>query len=260
MLALPEVFAPWIQHPGQCAILSDFDGTLAAIQLDPAHSRPLPEAQDALRRLAALVGSVAVISGRQVAFLEQALKIPEISLFGLYGMETRTEGVIALDPLVLPFVTSLGHAADRARRDLPGLLIENKTACLSIHYREDPSREADAVATGAEIAREFGLVALAGRMCVELRPPVAIDKGTTTALAIRGHRFALFAGDDVGDLAAFDALDAACVSGNLDVGVKIAVRSEEVSDQLLARADIVVGHPAELAALLVALGDAIGNR
>ena len=44
------------------------------------------------------------------------------------------------------------------------------------------------------------------RMAVELRPPVAIDKGTAVDALIDGFAVGAFAGDDTGDLPAFAAL------------------------------------------------------
>jgi trehalose 6-phosphate phosphatase len=65
---------------------------------------------------------------------------------------------------------------------------------------------------------------------------------------------AVFAGDDAGDLAAFDALDRLRDDGALSAAVRVAVRSDEVPAALVDRADVVVDGPAGLAALLAQLG------
>ena len=45
-------------------------------------------------------------------------------------------------------------------------------------------------------------------MAVELRPPVAIDKGDAVRALVEGFDVGAFAGDDTGDLPAFAALAA----------------------------------------------------
>ena len=52
-------------------MIVDFDGTLAPIVADPPAAAPLPGAAAVLTRLARCVGTVAVVSGRPVAFLRE---------------------------------------------------------------------------------------------------------------------------------------------------------------------------------------------
>jgi trehalose-6-phosphatase len=59
-----------------------------------------------------------------------------------------------------------------------------------------------------------------------------------------GLRRALYAGDDSTDADGFRALD------GLDVGVRVAVSSDEAPSELIRLANIVVDSPAELLALL----------
>ena len=91
-------------------------------------------------------------------------------------------------------------------------------------------------------------------MAVELRPPVPVDKGTVVEELCAGLEAAAFAGDDAGDLAAFDALDRLQRDGRLAHAVRIGVRSAEAPPELMARADVAVDGPAGLAALLAELG------
>ena len=57
-------FAPFVDDPAASAVLTDFDGTLAAIVADPAAARPLPGARQALADVGRQYATVAVISGR----------------------------------------------------------------------------------------------------------------------------------------------------------------------------------------------------
>jgi trehalose-6-phosphatase len=83
-------------------------------------------------------------------------------------------------------------------------------------------------------------------MVLEIRPPVATDKGTAVASALDGMSLAraLYAGDDTTDLDAFAAV------GELEVGVKVAVDSAEAPPALRANADVVVPGTLGLVELL----------
>src|SRR5207248_621477 len=87
-----------------------------------------------------------------------------------------------------------------------------------------------------------GLVVHPGRMSYELRPPVGRDKGTAVAEAGEGMAAVCFAGDDRGDLPAFEALDHLAASGA--DALRIGVRSAEAPTELLDRADLIVDGPA----------------
>ena len=119
---------------------------------------------------------------------------------------------------------------------------------ISFHYRahENPARARSELEQIAARARREGLTARFGRMVLEVLPPVEASKGTAVRRLLEGKRLsrALYAGDDTTDLDAFIALD------DLDVGVKIAVRSGETPEQLLERADVVVDGPEGLVKLL----------
>ncbi len=90
-------------------------------------------------------------------------------------------------------------------------------------------------------------------MAVELRPPVAIDKGHGVERLATGMRTALFAGDDHGDLSGFAALDRMVGLGVLDAAIKVAVYSAEAPAELIADADLTVDGPRSLTDLLASL-------
>jgi trehalose 6-phosphate phosphatase len=107
----------------------------------------------------------------------------------------------------------------------------------------------------ADFASQTGLDAKPGRLVIELRPR-GVDKGTAiTALAAeRDPAAVLFAGDDLGDIPAFEAVHAMRAAGRL--GVAVASASGEVT-ALADQADLVVDGPAGVTALLVRLADAV---
>jgi trehalose 6-phosphate phosphatase len=79
-------------------------------------------------------------------------------------------------------------------------------------------------------------------MSVELHPPIDADKGTALENLTAGLEAVCYAGDDRGDLPAFDALDRMAAAGVHTL--RVVVSSPEVPPELLARADLVVDDPA----------------
>lgn len=252
----PDPWAPLLEEPGSAAVLLDFDGSLAPIVDDPPDAKPLPESLAALAALVPVMGRVGVVSGRPVSFLRRALPIEGIVLAGLYGMERLVAGEVVVDPSVEPYRGRAAGAADDAERALPDLHVERKgeIACV-IHWRRRPDQQNEALATGRQIADRHGMAAHPGRMSLEIRPPVEVDKGTAVESLADGMAVMFFAGDDTGDLAAFDALDRMEASGVLRYAVRVAVQSSEAPVDLLDRADERVSGPAELARVLSALAD-----
>lgn len=260
-MTTPDPWAPLLEAPLRAVVLFDFDGSLAPIVDNPPDARPLSESVDALAALVPVMGRVGVVSGRPVSFLRRVLPVDGIVLAGLYGMERLVEGDVVIDPSVEPYRGRAEEAATDAERALPGLYVERKgeIACV-IHWRRRPEHEEDALALGRQIAEHHGMAAHPGRRSLEIRPPVAIDKGTTVEVLAQGMDTACFAGDDAGDLAAFDALDRMEESGALRYAVRIAVQSTEAPVELSDRADERVADPQELAQMLAALAVAAAAR
>jgi trehalose 6-phosphate phosphatase len=258
---LPRAFDPFVRTPARAALFSDFDGSLSPIVRDPGAARVLPSARAALARLVPRLGRVAVVSGRPATFLRDALALDGVEYLGIYGLERIVGNEVVVDDRVAPFVDAVTLAADEAEVALPGLRVERKgRVAVTIHWREHPERGDDARAWATEAAARLGLEApLRGRMAVELRPPVPVDKGTTVAELTHGMDVAAFAGDDAGDLPAFDALRAMVDAGALRHAVSIGVTSDE-SPPEVHLADALVDGPAGLAVLLDGLADAISAR
>lgn len=242
---------------GEVAVLSDYDGSLAPVVEDPDAAVALPEAIDALKRLVPLVRVVGVVSGRAVDFIASRVAIAGLALAGQHGLEFERSGERALAEAAAAYVGPMEVAASEADARLPGVRVERKGASLTLHWRADPGRANEVQAVAAEVASRHGLALLPGRMIVEIRPPVRADKGTAVEVLAAGCSAVLFAGDDDGDLAAFDALDRLVGAGVLDTAVRVGVWSPEAPPALMARADVVVDGPAGLAALLGGLADLI---
>ncbi|MEV8536329.1 trehalose-phosphatase [Streptomyces sp. NPDC051211] len=259
-----------LRAPRRSVVALDFDGTLAEIVPDPDQARAHPDALPALSALAPRVGSVAVITGRPAGVAVRyggfagAAGLEHLVVLGHYGAErwdAVTGNVHA--PAEHP-----GVAAVRA--ELPGFLdsigawqgtwIEEKGRALAVHTRrtEDPSAAFAALSEPlTELARRHGLVVEPGRAVLELRPP-GTDKGValTEYLAETEAEAVLYAGDDLGDLAAFAAVEKRRADGL--PGLLVCSGSAEVPE-LSARADLTLAGPGKVAAFLATLARAIDS-
>lgn len=258
----------FVGHPATAMLALDFDGTLAPIVADPAAARPYPGASAALERLARQLGTVAIVTGRPAALAAELLGVgpqhpTNLLILGLYGLQrwTPSGGLAAVDVDRAPVEAARAALAGvLARLDLPpGVSVEDKGESLAVHVRRaaDPQRALNVLRTPlADLAREHGVRLEPGRMVLELRPP-GTDKGAALErlAAERSARAVGFAGDDLGDLAAFDAVDRLRAAGL--AGFTVCSGSDEVAE-LARRADVVVDGPAGVVRLIDALADAIG--
>jgi trehalose 6-phosphate phosphatase len=212
-------------EPALAAVLLDVDGTLAPIVARPEDARVPEDVRRELARLAGRYALVACVSGRPGTEVEQLVAVDGVAIVGEHGLELEPEAA-AWAARVAEFALGVDWPA------------EQKPLSVSFHFRRaDDEAVARAYLTRVAAAAEAeGLVPRWGRMVLEVRPPVAADKGTAVrALVTRvGVRRALYAGDDRTDLDAFHGLD------GLELGVRVAVGSAEAPPELLAAADLVV--------------------
>lgn len=243
---------------GRTVVGLDFDGVLAPIVADPERSRIHPEAAEVLTGLADRVRAVAVITGRpaQVAIrlgdLDRigagfAERGSELFVFGQYGNERWSSRARRIESPEPPE----GLAA--FERALPGLLagadaadafVEQKGLSVAVHTRRlaDPEgARARLLSPMRELAEAQGLAVEPGRNVVEVRAP-GMDKGGAVRVLVEELDAGgfLFAGDDLGDLAAYDAVERLRAEGMPTL--LVCVLSEE-EQALAARADVVVDGP-----------------
>ncbi|GGR14099.1 trehalose-phosphatase [Streptomyces netropsis] len=269
--------AALLARPGRAVVALDFDGTLADIVPDPEQARAHPGAVPALTRLAPRLGSIAVVTGRPAGVAVRyggfagVPGLEHLVVLGHYGAE-RWDAVTGTVHAPAPHP---GVAAVQA--ELPGVLdrsggwrgtwvetahIENKGGrAIAVHTRRAPDPQAafDALRGPLEeLAERHGLILEPGRMVLELRPP-GMDKGVALAEYLRevDASAVLYAGDDLGDLAAFAAVEKLRSEGL--PGTLVCSGSAEVAE-LAERADLVVDGPSGVVELLGALADRLGGR
>jgi trehalose 6-phosphate phosphatase len=228
--AAETLLAPLRAAPERTALLLDVDGVLAPIVARPELAAVPAETRAELRRLRGRYRLVACVSGRSGDDARALVGVDGIDVVGNHGLE--------LDPRAAELA---GQVA--AFRDTVARAVEDKGLSLSYHYREAADQDAarSELEDVAEQARSAGLVPRWGRKVLEIRPPVAADKGTAVRalLARAGASRALYAGDDTTDLDAFAGL----AEARLEHAVRVAVASSEGPAELRNAADLVVADP-----------------
>jgi trehalose 6-phosphate phosphatase len=242
--------------PAASGLVLDFDGVLSPIVDDPAASRLPDRVAASLARLAGTLGLLAVISGRPVEFLRRRIPVPGVKLLGTYGIEQVQDGIRQVDAEAEKW---LGRVSE-ASRTLRGVLVEEKSVSVAVHWRQaadQPAAAGRVHRATAQIAAETGLRLEAGKLTEELLPPVGMDKGTALVrlLAAGTLTTVAYAGDDVGDI---PALRAAREAGGyalvVDHGRETHPLLLELADQTYAGTDSFAAWLAELASAADAAG------
>jgi trehalose 6-phosphate phosphatase len=259
-----------IEEPRGALLAFDYDGVLAPIVDDPRESLPFPGSVAALGRLARRVGTVAIISGRPAAVVVEFGRLAEepaldrLVVFGLYGQErwdAHTNRVVTppaseeVRAVIAELPVLLAHYDAP-----PETWIEDKGGSVAVHTRRcsDPAAALAALASPiADCAARHGLLVEPGRYVLELRPS-GVDKGQTllSYAKERSARSVCYTGDDLGDLKAFDAVEA--LRGAGIAGLKVGSGSAEVA-AVAQRADVVVDGPAGVLRLVEGLINAIDS-
>lgn len=251
-------YADLVRAASRAVVGLDFDGTLAPIVDDPAAAHIHPDAPAVLAEVAQEVAAVAVITGRPA---RQALDLggledvgtllagagADLHVFGQYGNERWSS---ANRRIVSPRPPQ-GLAT--FERELPGLLrgsgagdayVEDKGLAVAVHTRRLPDPEAAfqrLLPAIGDLAKRYELAVEPGRHVIEVRSP-GMHKGLavrTIADELDAGAF-LFAGDDLGDLEAFEAVADLRADG-LPTLLVCSASTEESA--LVPLSDVVVDGP-----------------
>ena len=235
----------------------DFDGTLSPIVPDPASAVIHPDGPAVLAAVAARVRAVAVVTGRparQVVDLGRLEDVADALPAGSRLLVRGQYGHELWDSVTRTYTTPEAPAGLAAfRSELPGLLeaagvpdafVEEKGLAVAVHTRRlaDPAAAFTRLEPRlADAAARHGLSLEPGRMVLEVRAP-GMHKGEALrqVVAETDAGGLVFAGDDLGDLEAFEA-----ARSFRDQGLPVLlVCSGSVEEQALADvADLVVDGP-----------------
>ena len=257
-------------------IVTDFDGTLSPIVLEPAAARIVPAARSALRRLARLAEArpdrlrvVVVLSGRAARDVAGRVRVGGVAYHGNHGIESGTLArgtpaerleVASDDGLAtyVPGAAALGRAVARQLGDPSWLFVEDKGPSVAFHFRQAPDAERartavlEAIDAVESEVGDHGLAAFEGRRVIEFRPDEAGGKGTSVENLIERERpgAVLVMGDDRTDAEAFAVVRAAREAGRLDGLVLAVLGARETPPEVRATADALLPDPVAAARVL----------
>jgi trehalose 6-phosphate phosphatase len=245
---------------GQCAgLVTDVDGTISPIVGRPEDARVLAGARAALDGLKDILALVAVVSGRRATDARKLVGLDGLVYVGNHGFERLDQGgQVQVMPEALPWVDRVAALLEDVRAQVaasqPGVLIENKGATASVHYRlaaepERARRELLAMLSRGSLAQ--GLSIEDGRMVLNVLPPVPINKGSAVSWLVREYhlRRVVYFGDDVTDTHAFTALRALQDTQQVRT-LAVAVVGPETPPSMGQLADASVPSPQAVADLL----------
>jgi trehalose 6-phosphate phosphatase len=231
-------------------LLTDIDGTISWIAPTPESASVGAEAIAALQALQQELDIVGAVTGRAAENAEAMIGVPGLIYVGNHGLEERIDGVTHVNPAAVVASSAVAESmalvrtASETRGVGEGILYENKGVSGSIHYRLAPDQESARLVLLDESIRaagKEGLKVSEGRMVVELRPSLAINKGTAIASLIERHslRSLVFFGDDVTDIDGFNTVRRLRDEGKI-AGLNIAVVAPETSPEVAAAADVAI--------------------
>ena len=201
---------------GRAVVCVDYDGTLTPIAARPELALLAPETRAALRALARRC-VVAVITGRDLADVQQLVDLEELYFAGCHGLRMVGPGGASLLEKGAAFAAEVRAVTRQLRRrvaEMDGVRVEPKELSVALHFRQAPHREHQLrrlvrAMTSADHPR---LTVHPGRKVLELRPRLDWHKGhAVTWLLQRLEQQGplgpvYFLGDDLTDEDAFAVL------------------------------------------------------
>jgi trehalose 6-phosphate phosphatase len=265
----PKALEAIARAPSETLIATDFDGTLAPITDDPEQAYADPNAVAALGRLGEHVGAVVVITGRPARTVVRLGRFREVTglqsmiVLGQYGVErwnaADDEYLIPPDP---PQIRAVAEELPKILDPLglAGARIEDKGRAIAVHTRSLPDSRAALAKLAAplgDLADRYDLLLGPGKNVWEIRAP-GMDKGAALRAIVdeTGAHQVIFAGDDLGDLPAFQAVRELVTSGV--AGLLVCSASTE-EDALTELSDVIVDGPSGLAAWLNKLAERLSG-
>jgi len=204
-----------VKRANLVCLLFDYDGTLSKIARTPSEAKLSHTVRSLLQEVVkndkVLLG---IISGRPIEELKQVVGVIGAYYAGNHGFEIEGPNFRFLHPLLGKYRDELSMILRRLRTSLlsfEGVLIEDKGATISVHYRLVNDEVVPKVkASFFEVVQDVETVILTeGKMVLEVRPKIDWDKGKAVNLILGkcgAPDLVFYLGDDQTDEDAFLAL------------------------------------------------------
>lgn len=192
------------------ALFLDVDGTL----LEIAETPQSVHVSDSLKELLSAIslrldGALALISGRTLDDLDHLFAPLRFCAAGVHGCERREPSGCVVRPAVDPCTLDAAHEVlGTFVNRHPGLVLEDKSHGLALHFRRAPHLSADADRIVRTVCERLGadFAVQAGKCVLEIRP-AAWTKGASVRAFMQMppflNRMPVFVGDDLTDEHAF---------------------------------------------------------
>ena len=247
---LNEVQQVLTSHP--FGLVTDVDGTISWIAPSPNKAVVSPLCRRYLSALVDKLDLVAVISGRPLTEVMGMVGVEGLVYVGNHGLEMWNRGVSQMWPGSERYIDIIDLAVSTLKNmlDIDGLFFENKGLTASIHYRnctDVDSARGQIMETVESLPQANDLRITDGRMVVELRPKLEVDKGSALKALIGKYNLSgvIYIGDDVSDVDAFAVLHNSGIKG-----IAIGVGSAEAPLQLYEAADYIIDGVEQVERLL----------
>ena len=214
----------------------DYDGTLSPLSQVPGKAIMSERVKEVLSKLSNMSNcKIAIVSGRAVNDISKRVGLKKIVYVGNHGFEIRGPKINFKSPISRRFRNILEEIISKLKKNLlsfKGVLIEDKGFSITVHYRLADKKDIAAIESefyASLFLYEFrnNVQIKAGKMALEVRPPIPWNKGLVVLWLLGRRLFAMrdkkenvipiYVGDDITDEDAFESL--------IDKGITIFVGS-----------------------------------
>ncbi|MGB9980203.1 trehalose-phosphatase [Methanobacterium sp.] len=237
------------------AVITDIDGTISKIVLDPYEATISQIMKTTLKKLVNKFQLVGIVTGRNVKNAKEMLEVDGLLYIGSHGLEYLKNDEIYIEPEVEKYLPLIQKVAQNIQTEeelynIKNILFQEKGLCFTVHYRkcEDPEGTRRKILDAINELEELEKFKVTeGRKVVEIRPKIGHDKGTILEKLIFENAIEkiIYLGDDVTDVDAFNKLKELKGENKVN-GLGIVVISEEVPEFVRENASFYVNGVEEV--------------
>lgn len=201
-------------------LFMDYDGTLTPIVESPDRANLSVLMKRILEILVSLRGiQLAVISGRSLKQLKSFVSIPALIHVGNHGLEVEGPGIKHVFPgrvSVTALMEEISGCLKKAFKEIPEIIVEDKTYTLSVHYRQVKKENIEQnwsrlLKILFPYLEQSQILLTQGKKVWEIRPATAWNKATAvlwltnyfSSIEPKRSFLSMYVGDDQADEACF---------------------------------------------------------
>ena len=201
----------------------DYDGTISPIADAPDKAAISKETKVLLRKTTLRPDrKVAIISGRALEDIKKRIGLKNLIYVGNHGLEIEGPKLrygYFLASEYKAIIRNIDAKLKNKLQRVKGVLVENKTVCISLHYRMAKKKDMPLIKTAfQEVTLPYvvsnKIEIRSGKKMLEVRPPVKWNKGSVVMWLLTRQKvfvkkksiIPIYIGDDSTDEDAFKAL------------------------------------------------------